>query len=248
MSWYHAVADFGHRRRYFWNRDRDALLSELLIPLLSRQVVPTRRMGKKVLFNFGSVSYFTIIKTNRKLKRPREGEPPSELQDRKFVIKNNATEEFVNNIRSIQANPFTRSILQRALSKPQNQIFVIMKFDDEGLDSAFQRVIKPVSESFGYKVLRIDELQDSGHISAQVLEGVAFSQIVIAEMSGERPNCYYEAGFAHALGKEIVFLIRQGEPIHFDLSHYRFIQWKSERDLEKRLRQRLEAITSREEE
>jgi hypothetical protein len=39
IFWYHAIADFGERTRYFWNRDRDELIYEILIPLLSKQVV-----------------------------------------------------------------------------------------------------------------------------------------------------------------------------------------------------------------
>jgi len=248
MSWYHAVTEFGERKRYWWNRDRDELISALLVPLLSRQVIATRRRGKKSLFNFGVVSYLTVVKTKTKLRRPKKGKPPRELQDQDFVTKNNATEEFVTDIRLIQSSPFTRSLLQQTLSKPLKQIFVIMKFGDKHLDSAYRGVIKPLGNKFGYRVLRVDEIQDGGNISAQVLENIARSQIVFAELSGERPNCYYECGCAHALGKEIIFAIRKEEAIHFDLVSYRFIQWDTEEDLRKKVQERLDAIVSREEE
>jgi nucleoside 2-deoxyribosyltransferase len=123
-----------------------------------------------------------------------------------------------------------------------------MKFGDRHLDSAYKGVIEPVGKSSGFEVIRIDEIEDSGNISAQVLENIARSQIIIAELTSERPNCYYECGYAHALGREIIFVIRKGENIHFDLSNYRFIQWETEHELRRKLRQRLDSLESREEE
>src|SRR5262249_5794314 len=83
-----------------------------------------------------------------------------------------------------------------------------MKFGDQLLDSAYQGVIQPLGAEFGYQVLRMDEIQDSGNITSQILENIASSKIVLVELSGERSNCYYEAGYAHALGKEIIFCIK----------------------------------------
>ena len=121
-----------------------------------------------------------------------------------------------------------------------------MKFGDEVLDSAYEGVIKPIGEQFGFNVLRVDEIKDSGNISQQILENIACSEIVLAELSGERPNCYYEAGFAHALGKEIIFSIKKGDDIHFDLAGYRFITWKTEAEFRRNLTTRLESYISKE--
>ena len=120
-----------------------------------------------------------------------------------------------------------------------------MKFGDVDLDSAYQGAIKAVAEKeFKFRVLRIDEVRDAGKIADQVLDNISRSEIVLAELSGERPNCYYEAGFAHALGKKMVFCTRRGEEIHFDLKGYRFIQWRTEEELRQELRKFLESYTS----
>jgi hypothetical protein len=246
--WYHAITEFGDRTRYWWNRDRDELIAELLVPLLSKHVVVTSRREKKSLFNFGAVSYATILKTSKKLSRPSKGKSPAELSDPKFVKKHTVTEEFVNEVRLIQSAPLTRSLIQQALAEPLEQMFVVMKFDDPYLNSAYEGVIKPAGESFGYRVLRVDEIQDSGLILTQVLEHISRSKLVFVELSGERPNCYYEAGYAQALGKEIIFSIRQEEPLHFDLAGYRFIQWQTEAELRSKLTERLRATATDNEE
>jgi len=244
--WYHAITDFGEDSRYWWNRTREDLINDLVLPLVGKQIRAVSRREKKALFNFGAVSYMTVVKTREKLKRPGKGKVPPDLKNKQFVQEHDATEEFLDDLKLLSASPESRSLLQQSLAKPLKQIFVIMKFGDPVLDSAYQGAIKVVGEKeFEFRVLRIDEIRDAGKIADQVLENISKSEIVLAELSGERPNCYYEAGFAHALGKKIIFCIRHGEEIHFDLKGYRFIQWRTEEELRQELRKFLESYTSK---
>ena len=113
---YHAITDFDNTTRYWWNRTRDELIDELLTPLLSKQIVAVIRRGKQSLFNFGAVSYITIVKSENKLERPAKGLAPSELKDQSFVDKHNSTEEFINEVRILQSAPSSRSLLQKSLT------------------------------------------------------------------------------------------------------------------------------------
>jgi DNA-binding response OmpR family regulator len=124
----------------------------------------------------------------------------------------------------------------------EDQAFVVMQFGEKHLDSAYEGVIKPVFEEHGITCLRIDEVQDSGLVTDQVLRKIDECRFVLADLSGERPNCYYETGFAHALKKDMILTIRRGDPVHFDLAGHRFIQWETEADLRKQLRARLASI------
>ncbi len=243
--WYHATAHYGTRKRHWWNRRRDDLVADVLVPFASRQVRVLTRAGKPSVFNFGAVEYLTILKTRGKLSRGPKGAVPAELKQQSFIDENNATKEFVEEIRLLSSAQASRSLIQSSLETPLDQIFVIMKFGDPLLDSAYEGVIEPLGEEFGYDVVRVDKIQDSGNISQQILQNIAASRLVLAELSGERPNCYYEAGFAHALGKELVFCIRTGDAIHFDLAGYRFIVWDTEAHLRRELRSRLESIASK---
>jgi hypothetical protein len=132
-----------------------------------------------------------------------------------------------------------------SLISNSRQVFVVMKFGDKRLDSAYEVVIKPVIEEFQYAAMRIDEIQDSGKINDQILDQIIKSEVVLADLTGERPNSYYEAGYAHALEKEIIFTIQKGSSIHFDLAGYRFIEWETESELRTQLRERFEAIQQR---
>ena len=54
-------------------------------------------------------------------------------------------------------------------------------------------------------------------------------------MTDEKPNVYYELGYTHALEKPTVCLAREGTIIHFDLSGFKVIFFKTLRELEERL-------------
>jgi hypothetical protein len=125
------------------------------------------------------------------------------------------------------------------------QVFVIMKLKDPELDSAYELAIRPTLEDFDFSPLRIDEVQDSGSITNEILHKIEQSVVVLADLTGERPNCYLEVGYALALEKELVLTCREGDRVHFDLEHMRIIYWKTEKELRDALVPRLTAIKQR---
>lgn len=244
--WYHAITYYEQSERYWWNRSKEDMISDILVPYVTKQVKLVTKGSRKAIFNFGTVSYLTILSSENKIKRPKPGAVPQELKDKDFIKGHDITEEFINEIRLISGSFASRSFLQHMLTKPLKQIFVIMKFNDKEMDSMYEKVIKPSGEEFGYRVIRVDEIQNSGVINQQILELIVKSEVILADLTGERPNCYYEAGFAQALGKEIIFSIKEGENKHFDIQNYRFIQWKNKSDFKKKLRIRLASLTESE--
>lgn len=79
-------------------------------------------------------------------------------------------------------------------------------------------------------------------ITNQIIEHIAESELILADLTGARPNCYYETGVAYALGKELILTIKKGERAHFDLSVYRFIEWKTEHELRLKLREGFNSV------
>ena len=199
-------------------------------------------LGGKVIVNLSAVEGIQVFRTADKMD---EDELFKRVRQEEFLKRNECTEDIIQDIRLSRAHYRVKSLLQQSFAEVEKQIFVLMKLGDKFLDSAYTGVIKPLGKEFGYKVVRVDEIQDSGRITDQVLDLIASSKIILADLSGERPNCYYEAGFAHALGREMIFTIQEGDEIHFDLQGYRFIRWSTEAELRRKLRQRLQAIQDR---
>jgi hypothetical protein len=238
---YHARLEYEGKKHLWWNLSKDKLEAQLLVPFVNGHVVLVTRSGSKQLLNMKTVSLLTVYKTPVALERPKPGKNPVEFKARLFEA-NICTEEVLNEVRLAGSARTTQSLLQKAFKPPLPQIFVIMKFGDPELDSAYEGVIKPLAAEYGLKALRVDEIQNSGQITEQILDGIAESRLVLADLTGERPNCYYECGFAQALGKELILCVKSTDPVHFDLAGHRTIRWPTEAAFRRQLRVRLTSI------
>jgi hypothetical protein len=238
--YYHCVATLGEGRYHrWWNLRKEKCITHLIIPLLKGQVIEGKCRKKSSLVNMKAIDHFTIFRTRKKLSSARV-----EQFKKRNRVGTVCTHELLREIGSDKAIEQTKSLWQRLILPPKHQIFVIMKFGDEELDSAYDDVIRPLGEEFGYTVLRIDEVQNSGKINDQILDSIAESELICADLTGARPNCYFEIGVALTLGKEMILSIKMEEEPHFDLSVNRFIKWKTKGSFRRQLRQRLESIVS----
>ncbi len=49
---------------------------------------------------------------------------------------------------------------------------------------------------------------------ASTMEAISKSDLVLVDLSNERPSCYFELGLAESLGANVVALAIEGTPIH----------------------------------
>lgn len=126
-----------------------------------------------------------------------------------------------------------------------NAAFIIMSFADQ--NSGFipivdiHRAIKRGCEAVGVRAQRSDEVEHSGSITALLLDQIRRHRFLISDLTHERPNVYYEIGYAHGLEKEVVLTAQKGTQVHFDIAAYNVIFYTSATDLEDRVTKRLEA-------
>ena len=109
--------------------------------------------------------------------------------------------------------------------------FVIMPFGDEATEpeqaaewEALYEWIKRSVESVGVpgtgeRVVchRADKEVRPGQIITHVVENLLDADIVIADLSGQRPNVFYELGVRHALHSNTIIIAQRIEDIPFDL-------------------------------
>jgi nucleoside 2-deoxyribosyltransferase len=65
---------------------------------------------------------------------------------------------------------------------------------------------------------------------------------VIADLTDQRPNCYYEVGYAHALGKPVLITAKRGTERHFDIAAYRWTFWDGLPDMQRLVEAGVRAI------
>jgi hypothetical protein len=134
-----------------------------------------------------------------------------------------------------------------ALSEERrNTAFVIMAMDPNNPEFAdTYATIQMVCLEFGLQALRIDDIEHTETITERVLAEIEACPYTIADLTGERPNVYYEIGFAHGMKRSPILFRKAGTLLHFDLSVHKAPAYKNQTELSQMLRRRLEAIVPR---
>lgn len=122
--------------------------------------------------------------------------------------------------------------------------FVVMQFTDE-YNSLYQEVIRPTCEAFGYTVVRADDFYTSGLIINDITRSIEEATIVIADITPNNPNVFYEVGYAHGIRKPTILLSdRKRDQLPFDMSGFRTLFYDNtiggKSAVEERLKKHLE--------
>src|SRR3989304_3355950 len=125
----------------------------------------------------------------------------------------------------------------------RDQVFLMMPIAAEKPElKDILNAVKRSSKQYGLDCIRVDEIEHTGRITDLILSHIDCSRYLVCDISTERPNVYYELGYAHGLGKEVILIAREGSNIHFDIKDYSIIFYKSITELEERLSKRIETI------
>jgi hypothetical protein len=184
------------------------------------------------------------------------GFQPAEQSESTSVSPSRALDEFRSAVadlnavlRLIEAAPPARS---QEVQSPvaaryrAGTAFIMMWMDPKHPELAdVADTVRSVFRSFGIRAVRADDIEHEGAISERVLNEIRTSEFLFADLTGTRPNVYYEVGFAHALDKRVLLFRKSGTEIHFDLAAYNCPEYENLRDLREKLTRRLVGITNR---
>jgi hypothetical protein len=145
-----------------------------------------------------------------------------------------------------QAIPRTAASSQARGSKPldstdrgaqadrKRHVFVAMPFSEDFEDVYEYGIYTPV-RNCGLICEKTNEMAYTGDILHRIREKIETADLVVADLTGARPNVYLEVGYAWGKGIPVIFVARNGEELHFDVSRHRCIYYKSIRQLGKEL-------------
>lgn len=93
-------------------------------------------------------------------------------------------------------------------------------------------IITDVCNTLGIKARRADDIARQDFIMSNILDGIAKSEIVIVDITGNNPNVFYELGIAHSLRtRQAIIIITQDEDVSkspFDIRHWSILQYDTQ--------------------
>lgn len=112
-------------------------------------------------------------------------------------------------------------------------VFVMMSFVSNDSQEVYA-AINDECQKLSLRPRRVDENVGSGLIISEITELIERAEFIICDLSDERPNVYYELGYAHGVGNEpedVLLLAKQGTNLHFDVSPFRVQHYGAGADL-----------------
>jgi guanylate kinase len=121
----------------------------------------------------------------------------------------------------------------------RGHIFVIMSFSKELRDVYEEMKFAVEAQGGDLKIQRIDDKFGDYKITEEVLKEIQEAELLICDLTDERPNVYFELGYARGITKTVILTAKQGTNIHFDVRHYKVVFYSSPTELKTKLQREL---------
>jgi hypothetical protein len=133
------------------------------------------------------------------------------------------------------------------VDEQRKRAFTVMQFS-EPYHQIFADVIRPVIEAAGLEVDIASEFAGPGFIIKDIVDQIRRAEVIVADITPENPNVFYELGYADAIGKPAILLAERGRKLPFDVSGMRVLFYENtipgKKQLEEGLARHLAAILS----
>lgn len=229
---YHVIAVLsGDRQKTLPNKSENQVLSEVVLPFVASSVV-TAKWGDKL--QSYQVLELRIYKTSDPWNKKRG--PLGDL----IKGKRNLYQTFRDKADSLlsvkKPKVFVVTPIQGEKHGDQEQQRIFREFDER-----FEAVESVISEAGGVAI-RIDKEHALEDLVGRIKKEIKASAFVVADLTDERPSCYFEAGFAEALGKPVIYVASKNSVakpgtttvIHFDI-HMNMNYFSNHNELKEKL-------------
>ncbi|MFL7871499.1 MAG: TRAFs-binding domain-containing protein, partial [Anaerolineales bacterium] len=143
------------------------------------------------------------------------------------------TKEMAEKIEKI-ADPST--VVEKRKLRPEIRphAFVVMPFGKKkggdgslyDFNAIYQTLIKPALEAAGFEPFRADESTSSGDILTDMFQELLLADLVLADLSIDNANAFYELGIRHAFRKRGIVHIQAGRAyMPFDIFNVRTLPY-----------------------
>ena len=216
MPFFHVLAIRGRNKtKLIYNRTEAQVLSDYVIPYLQTGTIQTKWGGKVQTV---PVADLEVYRTSERYDKKR-GVPFDRFKRKKRNL-----------------FPAFSDKATRGLSQAKTRVFVIMPIQGEEMGTQEeQRVyaeyearfdaINSVLNDLGCFGIRIDKEYPLDELVRRIKDEIERAQFVVADLTDERPSCYFEAGYAEGQKKPVIYVAsdnsvidpKKQTRIHFDI-------------------------------
>ena len=100
------------------------------------------------------------------------------------------------------------------------------------MEDAYE-TFKRVCEKLGYVCERVTEKNTATRILPEILERIRRAAFTIVDLTGLKPNVFYELGYADGAGGKVIVTAKKGTRLPFDVKDIPTILWRARRSLRK---------------
>lgn len=118
--------------------------------------------------------------------------------------------------------------------------FVIMPFAEQWSPRIYREIRETVENrcNLEYECRRADDFYGKV-VLGDIWQRMNEASFIIADLTNQNPNVFYELGLAHALGKDVIPILQNGHTIPFDQQPFRILFYEDNSDGYEVLRTRL---------
>lgn len=202
---YHAIATLsGGRRKSIVNKSEEQMLTDFVIPFKRTGVIKARWGATTQSYQ---VLELRVVATKNAW----------------YKASGVSLDDFLGSAKNRYATFEKRA--EKALGAAAHRVFIVMPIQGEQFGTQDQqRIWKEYDERFesierllgkyDAVAIRIDKEQTLDELVKRIKEEIEKCQFVIADLTDERPSCYFEAGYAEALKKPILFVASKESVVH----------------------------------
>lgn len=92
-------------------------------------------------------------------------------------------------------------------------------------------IIDEALQPLGYETVRSDDIEKAGEITTQIVSDLIEADLVIADLTGQNANVFYELAIRHSFRKPYIQIVEKGEELPFDVRAFRTV-FVDHKDLE----------------
>ena len=141
--------------------------------------------------------------------------------------------------------------LDAATATKTRPIAVVTLSLDKDADTLWTQGLSAGAQAAGFTAVRVDSKEHGNKINDEIVVDLRHADCVVADLTGQNPLAYFEAGLATGLGKPVFWTCEESEArdkkIFLETRQYLVTTWTRDKldDFSRRLAQRIEAALGR---